>query len=60
MTVPVTVCRVSGDQSGLTPELRQFIDRCLVPNLVKEFLAERKNVIVSGDVPMVQSAAESG
>ncbi len=32
--------KVNGQGSGLSPELRIWIDNCLVPILVREYLAE--------------------
>ncbi len=35
--------KVNGQGSGLSPELRSWIDNCLVPILVREYLAERES-----------------
>ncbi len=48
----------NGDNSTLTPDLRSWIDNCVVPALVREFLAERRpeEMLASEGEPVVESA----
>lgn len=45
--------------SALSPELRTFIDRAVVPILVKEFLAEQQIAVASQRTKVVKSHATS-
>ena len=51
--------KVNGQGSGLSPELRSWIDNCLVPILVREYLAEmdREKSACSKSKPVKDSAA---
>ncbi len=51
--------KVNGQGSGLSPELRNWIDNCLVPILVREYLAEmdREKSACSKSKPVKDSAA---
>ena len=51
--------KVNGQGSGLSPELRSWIDNCLVPILVREYLAEmdREKSACSKSKPVKVSAA---
>lgn len=42
----------------LKPELRGFIDRCVVPCLVQQFLRERRKRIACESVKVVNPAAQ--
>ena len=58
--------KVNGQGSGLSPELRSWIDNCLVPILVREYLAEMeheqsaysKSKPVKDSAPILASAEE--
>jgi hypothetical protein len=56
---PVQICPVTGHEkySQLTPELKEFIDRVIVPILVKKFLAADEEIERLADP--VKSAADS-
>ena len=47
----------NGHNSTLTPELRSWIDNCVVPALLREFLAERRpeEILASEGEPVVES-----
>ena len=51
--------KVNGQGSGLSPELRSWIDNCLVPILMREYLAEmdREKSACSKSKPVKDSAA---
>ena len=49
--------RASPEASPLTPELKDFIDRAIVPVLVKQFLAENKFAELESDAPHSDSSA---
>ncbi len=49
--------RASPEASPLTPELKDFIDRAIVPVLVKQFLAEIKFAELESDAAHSDSSA---
>jgi hypothetical protein len=46
-------------REALTPELRAFIDRAVVPILVREFLVDQKMAVVTTRSEVVESGATS-
>lgn len=53
--------RLADKVSPLTPELKEFIDRAIVPALVKQFLAEldAENKLAKMDAPMAKSLSSA-
>ena len=45
--------------SALSPEMKSWIDNCLVPILIKEYLAESQNAVATPAILVAESNAES-